>query len=44
MPSDLEAQLTPLPSNYKRVRISEDPVLLDRKARVVLDVIHGVAA
>ena len=44
LPRDLEVQLTPLPSAYMRVRIGGDLVLLDRKTRVVLDVIYGVAA
>jgi hypothetical protein len=44
LPSDLEAKLTPLPSAYVRVRIGGDLVLMDRKTRVVLDVIYGVAA
>ncbi len=44
LPNELEAQLTPLPSAYVRVRIGGDLVLLDRKTRVVLDVIYGVAA
>lgn len=44
LPNDLEVQLTPLPSAYVRVRIGADLVLLDRRTRVVLDVIYGVAS
>ena len=43
LPADLEAQLTPLPDAYVRVRIGGDVVLLDRKTRIVLDVIYDVA-
>lgn len=42
LPYDLERQLTPLPNNYVRVRINQDVALLDRRTRVVLDVLHGV--
>jgi hypothetical protein len=43
LPYDLEKQLTRLPSSYVRVRIGQDIVLMDRKTRVVLDVVYGVA-
>jgi hypothetical protein len=43
LPYDLEKQLTRLPSSYARVRIGQDIVLMDRKTRVVLDVVYGVA-
>lgn len=43
LPHDLERKLSPLPSAYVRVRIGQDIVLMDRKTRVVLDVIYGVA-
>ncbi|MFQ6021437.1 MAG: hypothetical protein ACE5NW_01840 [Acidiferrobacterales bacterium] len=44
LPADLEMQLTPLSNSYVRVRIGADVVLLDRKTRVVFDVIYGVAS
>ncbi len=43
LPYDLETQLTPLPESYVRVQIGTDVVLLNRKTRVVMDVIYGVA-
>ena len=43
LPHDLDRRLSPLPSAYVRVRIGQDIVLMDRKTRVVLDVIYGVA-
>ncbi|WP_096461379.1 hypothetical protein [Sulfurifustis variabilis] len=42
LPVELERQLTPLPAVYVRVRIGNDIVLMDRKTRVVFDVIYGV--
>ena len=42
LPYELEKQLTKLPSVYMRVRIGQDIVLMDRKTRVVFDVIYGV--
>ena len=43
LPRDLERKLSPIPSTYIRVRVGQDIVLMDRKTRVVLDVIYGVA-
>jgi hypothetical protein len=43
LPYDLEKQLARLPSSYVRVRIGQDIVLMDRKTRVVLDVVYGIA-
>jgi hypothetical protein len=43
LPHDLEKQLTRLPSSYVRVRIGQDIVLMDRKTRVMVDVVYGVA-
>jgi len=43
LPYDLEKQLTRLPSSYVRVRIGQDIVLMDRKTRVMVDVVYGVA-
>ena len=42
LPRDLERRLSPIPSAYVRVRIGQDVVLMDRRTRVVLDVIYGV--
>lgn len=43
LPHDLDRKLAPLPSTYIRVRVGQDIVLIDRKTRVVLDVIYSVA-
>ena len=43
LPHDLERQLSRLPSSYVRVRIGQDIVLMDRKTRVVFDVVYGIA-
>ncbi|MDH3670349.1 MAG: hypothetical protein OES46_04205 [Gammaproteobacteria bacterium] len=43
LPADLEAQLTPLPNSYVRVRVG-DLVLLGRNTRIVFDIIYGVAS
>lgn len=43
LPVELERSLTKLPTNYIRVRIGPDIVLIDSKTRVVLDVVYGVA-
>ncbi len=43
LPVELERQLTPLPSGYVRVRVGQDIVLLDKRTRVVFDVVYGVA-
>jgi hypothetical protein len=43
LPYDLERQLTPLSGNYVRVRINQDVVLMEKRTRVVLDVVYGVA-
>ena len=44
LPDALETKLTPLAEPYVRVRMGADIVLLDRKTRVIFDVIYGVAA
>jgi hypothetical protein len=43
LPAELERQLMSLPTNYMRVRIHQDIVLLDRRSRAVLDVVYGIA-
>ena len=43
LPYDLERQLTRLPSSYVRIRVGEDIVVMDRKTRVMVDVVYGVA-
>lgn len=42
-PLELDRQLSPLPAGYVRVRVGGDAVLMDRKTRVVFDVIYGIA-
>ncbi len=44
LPADLEAQLTPLPNTYVRMRIGADLVLLDRNTRIVFDIIYDIAS
>ena len=43
LPYDLEEKLTRLPSTYIRVRVGQDVVLMDRKTRVIFDVVYGIA-
>lgn len=43
LPYDLEEKLSRLPSTHVRVRIGQDIVLMDRKTRVMIDVIYGIA-
>ena len=43
LPHDLEKRLSSLPSSYVRVKICQDVVLMDKKTRVVLDVVYGIA-
>lgn len=43
LPADLEGRLSTLPASHVRVRIGYDIVLLERKTRVIVDVIYGVA-
>ncbi len=43
LPGRLEGKLSPLPPNCVRVRVGQDIVLMDRKTRMVLDVVYGVA-
>ena len=43
LPHDLDEKLTRLPSSYIRVRVGQDIVLMDRKTRVVFDVVYGIA-
>lgn len=43
LPYDLEKRLAPLPSSYVRVKVGQDIVLMDKKTRVVLDVVYGIA-
>lgn len=44
LPAALETRLTRLSDPFVRVRMGADIVLLDRKTRIILDVIYGVAA
>jgi hypothetical protein len=42
VPHALERKLSPLPSSYIRLRVGQAIVLMDRKTRVVEDVLYGV--
>ena len=43
LPYDLEGRLTRLPESYVRLRIGRDIVLMDKRTRVVFDVMYGAA-
>ncbi len=43
LPRALENTLAPLPSSYVRVVVGQDIVLMNKKTRVVFDIIYGVA-
>ena len=43
LPRELERQLSALAKEYIRVRIGGDIVLMDRRTRVVLDVVYDIA-
>jgi hypothetical protein len=43
LPYDLDNQLTRLPESYVRVRVGRDIVLMDKRTRVVFDVMYGAA-
>ena len=43
LPSGLEGKLSPLPPNCVRVRVGQDIVLMDKKTRVVFDVVYDIA-
>ena len=42
LPYELEEKLSRLPSSYVRLRVGQDIVLMDRKTRVMVDVVYGV--
>lgn len=42
LPRELERELSPLPSSYVRVKVGKDIVLMDRKTRVVFDIVYGL--
>jgi hypothetical protein len=42
LPAELEAKLSRLPLTYVRVKVGRDVVLMDKKTRVVFDVIYGI--
>jgi hypothetical protein len=42
LPTELEARLSPLPGAYARVKVGGDIVLMDKKTRVVFDVVYGL--
>jgi len=43
LPRELEQKLSLLPYSYVRVRVGQDVVLMDKKTRVIVDVVYGVA-
>jgi hypothetical protein len=43
LPYELEKELRKFPSTYVRLRVGRDIVLMDRKSRVIFDVVYGVA-
>jgi hypothetical protein len=43
LPRDLDRRLSPLPGSYVRVIVGQDIVLMDRKTRVMMDVVYGAA-
>ncbi|MBI3569543.1 MAG: hypothetical protein HY082_00305 [Gammaproteobacteria bacterium] len=43
LPRELERKLSPVPSSYVRVKVGRDIVLMDKKTRMVLDVVYGIA-
>ncbi len=44
LPADLERKLSPLPAGYVRVRVGADLVIMNRDTRVVVDILHDIAA
>lgn len=44
LPAELERRLTPLPALYRRAIIGADVVLFNRRTRVVVDIVRGIAA
>jgi len=43
LPYDLESRLSPIPEGYVRVQVGGDIVLMDRKTRVIIDIIKDIA-
>lgn len=41
LPRELEQKLSPLPASHLRLRIGQDTVLIDRKTRVIADILYG---
>jgi len=42
LPSDLLRRLSPIPRDYIRLRVGTDIVIMNRKTRVIFDVISGI--
>ncbi len=43
LPPELERRLTRLPDDYIRIIVGSDIVLLDRRTRVILDILYDIA-
>jgi len=42
LPADLSHRLSPIPEGYIRLRVGTDIVIMNRKTRVIFDVISGI--
>lgn len=42
LPGDLVSRLSPIPDTYIRLRVGTDIVIMNRKTRVIFDVISGI--
>ena len=42
LPADLLGRLSPIPDSYIRLRVGTDVVIMNRKTRVIFDVISGI--
>jgi len=42
LPESLLSRLSPIPSNYVRLKVGTDVVIMNRKTRVIFDVISGL--
>jgi len=44
LPAELERRLTPLPDSYTRIIVGTDVLLLNRRTRLVADILRDIAA